>query len=46
MKYQKPEVMLLTSALKAVQHPADKSVHEAIDSEPALCSLDAYAADE
>jgi hypothetical protein len=46
MKYQKPEVMPVASALTAVQNSSNKTVHETIDSKPAACSLTAYAADE
>ena len=46
MKYEKPEVLLLSSALTAVRNPVDKSEADALDSEPHVCSIAAYAADE
>jgi len=46
MKYEKPEVLLLSSALTTVRNPADKSELDVLDSEPHTCSIAAYAADE
>jgi hypothetical protein len=48
MKYEKPELLQLASAMKAVQNPDDKSEQEILDSAhpPLLASAAAYAADE
>ena len=45
MKYEKPEVRPLGSAIDVVQNPLHKNVDQAEDSKT-ICSLLAYAADE
>ena len=46
MKYEKPEVLLLPSALTSVRDQSNKLERDAVDSEPHECSIAAYAADE
>jgi hypothetical protein len=46
MKYEKPEVVRVASALEAVQNPTDKGPTTSIDTDHDACSVDAYAADE
>lgn len=46
MKYEKPEVLLLSSALAGIQNPSDKSECDVLDSVPHPASIAAYAADE
>ena len=45
MKYEKPEVVRLASAIDAIQNPSDKGPIETNDN-PLECSLLAYSADE
>jgi len=46
MKYEKPELMLQSDALTAIQDSTDKSEIDTVDSVPHKCSFNAYAADE
>jgi hypothetical protein len=46
MKYEKPEVLLLPSALTSVRNLSDKSEQDSVDGHPLPCSIAAYAADE
>lgn len=48
MKYDKPEVVRLLSAVNAIQNPNDKSETDIIDgaNPPQYASVGAYAADE
>ena len=46
MKYEKPEVLLVSSALTSVRNQNDKSEVDSLDGEQLPCSIAAYAADE
>lgn len=46
MKYEKPEVLMLSSAVSSIQNPSDKSECDVLDSVPHYASIAAYAADE
>jgi hypothetical protein len=46
MKYEKPEVVLLSSALTSVRHQNEKDESDFVDGAPLPCSIAAYAADE
>lgn len=48
MKYSKPEVIPLVSAVKAIQNPNDKTETDIVDgaNPPQYASVAAYAADE
>lgn len=45
MKYEKPEVVRVASAIDAVQNPNDKQALSSHDDD-SYCSINAYAADE
>ena len=46
MKYEKPELVLLGTALAEVCNPTDKSEQDVSDGPFTLSSINAYAADE
>lgn len=48
MKYSKPEVVRLVSAVNSIQNPSDKSETDIVDgaNPPQYASVGAYAADE
>jgi hypothetical protein len=45
MKYQKPQLVRLAAAIKAVQNPMNKEIYQQLDGS-SLASATAYAADE
>jgi hypothetical protein len=45
VKYEKPEVVRVASAIEAVQNHSNKEVKESFDGSD-YCSTNAYAADE
>lgn len=46
MKYEKPDVVRLSRAIKVIQNESNKEVQEILDSQEEFSSLAAYAADE
>lgn len=46
MRYEKPELVVLTSALAAIQGSGDSKIETVDDAAPPLTSAGAYEADE
>jgi len=46
MKYEKPEVHLLTSAVSSIQDPMEKTPSGSVETLTTWHSINAYAADE
>ena len=46
MKYEKPEVHLLTSAVSSIQDPTEKAPSGFVETSTSYVSINAYAADE
>jgi hypothetical protein len=46
MKYEKPEVHLVTTAVSSIQDPTEKALSGFVETSTSYVSINAYAADE